>query len=773
LAYAYIQIPGNGTNRLFSVSFPFILRAHVKVYLGYDVATGTGTELVDSTGFTWLSDTQIQTTVAPPTYTTLTIIRKTPNGTQLVTWAPGSPPTPTDLNISDLQSLYAIQEQSDLYQSTVDAAITAAAMALSAANAVSAALPYQPIASVSLIPASPTTGQRIEIGNTTGLGSFSPVAGRPAGFVGGTNLKARMIYGTPVAATWNWVDYSPLDPDGRYADINFTQSGAGAVSQPVAGKLKEMVTVRNFGAAGNGTTDDLAAFNFAANAAPDRSVIVPPGNYFISAATDSAYWILLPGANIIGLAAADAGQNGFMQDQSRLTGNIFAFNSKLPGKHYWPTVTIGATNRWFMKNWKYTSDFAPRLVVSADDNLPGAYFSSYVGPTSGLGFAIGAMFSGVSNDTSAGRKGAWSAYCEGFRGAPVDGTQAGGLINFEMDIVNLGDTQSVTPSNVFNTGITAGLWLSSGGGTSAPLAGTGNDASVAIGIISNPKAYRRGLVVRDGAINTTGALFNEIVASGLNSGWAWYYPQGAGGGVASYLDNYRHERVFNTTTSSFCVKDISRRIKSDGSTGAGWEVYRHLFFSARNSGANEFDGAQMVVRQETNFSGSNARFSYTFEANNDGAGRAGLAINLNLEASVHPLSDNTTVNGTPSFRWSTVYAGTGTIATSDARLKQDISALSAAEKRVALAIMPRIARYRYIDAVEKKGERARVHVGVTAQEVESAFAAEGLNADDYGLFCWDKLSDGSDRYGIRYEELTFFILAAVWDILDRPEFRSV
>jgi len=646
-------------------------------------------------------------------------------------------------------------------------------MALSAANAVSAALPYQPIASVSLIPASPTTGQRIEIGNTTGLGSFSPVAGRPAGFVGGTNLKARMIYGTPVAATWNWVDYSPLDPDGRYADINFTQSGAGAVSQPVAGKLKEMVTVRNFGAAGNGTTDDLAAFNFAANAAPDRSVIVPPGNYFISAATDSAYWILLPGANIIGLAAADAGQNGFMQDQSRLTGNIFAFNSKLPGKHYWPTVTIGATNRWFMKNWKYTSDFAPRLVVSADDNLPGAYFSSYVGPTSGLGFAIGAMFSGVSNDTSAGRKGAWSAYCEGFRGAPVDGTQAGGLINFEMDIVNLGDTQSVTPSNVFNTGITAGLWLSSGGGTSAPLAGTGNDASVAIGIISNPKAYRRGLVVRDGAINTTGALFNEIVASGLNSGWAWYYPQGAGGGVASYLDNYRHERVFNTTTSSFCVKDISRRIKSDGSTGAGWEVYRHLFFSARNSGANEFDGAQMVVRQETNFSGSNARFSYTFEANNDGAGRAGLAINLNLEASVHPLSDNTTVNGTPSFRWSTVYAGTGTIATSDARLKQDISALSAAEKRVALAIMPRIARYRYIDAVEKKGERARVHVGVTAQEVESAFAAEGLNADDYGLFCWDKLSDGSDRYGIRYEELTFFILAAVWDILDRPEFRSV
>jgi hypothetical protein len=249
LAYAIVQTPGNGTNRLFSVSFPFILRAHVKVYLNYDIAAGTGTELVDGTDFTWLSDTQIQTTVAPPTYTTLTRIRKTPNGTQLVVWAPGSPPTQTDLNIADLQSLYAIQEQADLYQSTVDAAITAAAMAISTANAVSAVLPYQPIASVSLIPASPTTGQRIEIGNTTGLGSFSPVAGRPAGFVGGTNLKARMIYGTPVAATWNWVDYYPLDPDGRYAGINFTQLGTGATPRGLTNKLQDsLISVKDFGA---------------------------------------------------------------------------------------------------------------------------------------------------------------------------------------------------------------------------------------------------------------------------------------------------------------------------------------------------------------------------------------------------------------------------------------------------------------------------------------------------------------------------------------------
>jgi hypothetical protein len=219
LPYAYTQTPGNGSNRLFTVAFPFIVRAHVKVYLNYDVAAGTGTQLVDGTGFTWLSDTQIQTTVAPALGVTTTVIRKTPNGSQLVVWAPGSPPTPAELNTADLQSLYVIQEQADLTGAAVLTATAAAATANAAAAAVTGALLYQPVANVASIPASPVGGQRIEISNTTGLGTYSPVAGRPAGFVGSSGVKARLIYGTPTAAAWNWIDYFPVDPDGRYATI--------------------------------------------------------------------------------------------------------------------------------------------------------------------------------------------------------------------------------------------------------------------------------------------------------------------------------------------------------------------------------------------------------------------------------------------------------------------------------------------------------------------------------------------------------------------------
>jgi hypothetical protein len=106
----YVTTPGNGTNRLFSVPFPFIVRAHVKVFLNYDVGAETGTELVDGPGFTWLSDTQIQTTVAPRTSERLTVIRKTPADSQLVVWAAGSPPTDVNLNTADRQLLYVVQE---------------------------------------------------------------------------------------------------------------------------------------------------------------------------------------------------------------------------------------------------------------------------------------------------------------------------------------------------------------------------------------------------------------------------------------------------------------------------------------------------------------------------------------------------------------------------------------------------------------------------------------------------------------------------------------
>jgi len=89
-----------------------------------------------------------------------------------------------------------------------------------------------------------------------------------------------------------------------------------------------------------------------------------------------------------------------------------------------------------------------------------------------------------------------------------------------------------------------------------------------------------------------------------------------------------------------------------------------------------------------------------------------------------------------------------------------------------------VKKFRYRDAVDRKGSEARIHIGVIAQEVAEAFAAEGLDANRYGIICYDeweeqpevKDEDGNitqeyrsagNRYGVRYEELLAFIIAAL------------
>ena len=55
----------------------------------------------------------------------------------------------------------------------------------------------------------------------------------------------------------------------------------------------------------------------------------------------------------------------------------------------------------------------------------------------------------------------------------------------------------------------------------------------------------------------------------------------------------------------------------------------------------------------------------------------------------------------------------------------------------------------------------RYHFGTIAQDVKAAFESEGLVAEEYGLFCSDTLEDGTVRLGIRYDELFAFILGSI------------
>ena len=150
-------------------------------------------------------------------------------------------------------------------------------------------------------------------------------------------------------------------------------------------------------------------------------------------------------------------------------------------------------------------------------------------------------------------------------------------------------------------------------------------------------------------------------------------------------------------------------------------------------------------------------------------------------------------NNTSSGRWNQLYATNTSISTSDVRLKQNIEPLDEAEKRVGITLKGLIKKYKWKSAAERKGDAARYHVGVIAQDVEQAFIDEGLDGFNYGILCRDiewvnpdpqdetiekdgqKIIKPADRVSsvekegwtkqvtlsVRYEELLAFVISAL------------
>jgi hypothetical protein len=139
---------------------------------------------------------------------------------------------------------------------------------------------------------------------------------------------------------------------------------------------------------------------------------------------------------------------------------------------------------------------------------------------------------------------------------------------------------------------------------------------------------------------------------------------------------------------------------------------------------------------------------------------------LPFNLSTYANRDNAIDIGYGSVRFDDIYATNGTIQTSDENEKQDIEALSDAEKRVATAAKGLIKKFRWKDKVAEKGNDARIHVGIIAQDLKAAFEAEGLDAGKYAMFIsstWTDEETGKEktRLGVRYSELLAFIIGAL------------
>lgn len=206
-----------------------------------------------------------------------------------------------------------------------------------------------------------------------------------------------------------------------------------------------------------------------------------------------------------------------------------------------------------------------------------------------------------------------------------------------------------------------------------------------------------------------------------------------------------------------------------------------------SSDAGNASGAQFAANlAECQFNsvatGSAAVFPWSFKINN------ALLLRVDLDGTVRGGADNSQNLGAPGQRWAVVYAGTGTISTSDGREKTMVRPLTAAELAAAVELGRDIGVYQWLAMLAEKGDAARQHVGLTVQDAIAIIQSHGLEPFAYGFICYDQWpeqaeilgDDGEivqlhrpagDRYSFRMDELLAFIARGMAHRLDAMEQR--
>ena len=183
---------------------------------------------------------------------------------------------------------------------------------------------------------------------------------------------------------------------------------------------------------------------------------------------------------------------------------------------------------------------------------------------------------------------------------------------------------------------------------------------------------------------------------------------------------------------------------SANSDNAGFEANASGFTAATRSDGTVFvmdrlvsDGTIIDFRKANTTVGSIGTISGRTYFSNNGTGGSGIKCQ---DGNIVPTDgtgvdrDNAWDWGASSVRWDDIFATNGTIQTSDRNEKQDIASLTSAEMLVAARISALFKTFRWKDKVAAKGNDARTHTGIIAQDVQAAFTAEGLEVGNYSLF---------------------------------------
>jgi len=371
------------------------------------------------------------------------------------------------------------------------------------------------------------------------------------------------------------------------------------------------------------------------------------------------------------------------------------------------------------------------FVSSCNNKRRGFYASTAAGMRAKHISANGNYLDGVISDIG-GNMYSSSVSCavaNGQRG--VSATSSGSIV-FDTGIMAYNGTHGGAASNVgYLQAVNAKYLFNGGNGAYSEYAS---------------QVYAAGSTISNNTLNGVYAIANSLIRSDNTT-----ISNNSAFGVR--CDDQSYVIYTGSTLSANTSGDFSLRNNSLvlGATTYGGELITE---SANFRNLSTSKGGQIIATS------SGDSFVFSFDTVTPGVYVAAYRMRSNTDGFT-PEADGTQKLGRAANRWSEVFAVNGSINTSDANQKEDIADLDASEKRVATRLKGLIKKFKFKDAVANKGDAARIHVGVIAQDVKAAFEAEGLDATKYGVFCSDILEDGSERLGVRYEELFAFIISAL------------
>ena len=154
------------------------------------------------------------------------------------------------------------------------------------------------------------------------------------------------------------------------------------------------------------------------------------------------------------------------------------------------------------------------------------------------------------------------------------------------------------------------------------------------------------------------------------------------------------------------------------------------------------DGEIIQLRKDGTTVGSIITLSSAGAIGIFGAGGSGAGLVFQNNDIIQPgvggvRHDDSQDLGSSSFRFDNIFATNGTIQTSDENEKQNIASLTSAEITAAKAISKLFKTFKWKSKVTAKGDAARTHTGVIAQEVQAAMSDAGLDATKYAFWCSD------------------------------------